>query len=140
MARQVFFIMLAGLIGIFSIGLCAADSSTIHETVTPKFQQALPNAPGKSLKVVIVDYPPGAKSVPHHHARSAFIYAQVLSGAIRSQVDDEPVHVYRTGEFWYENPGAHHKVGENASNTEPAQLLAVFVVDTGEEQLTVPDK
>jgi quercetin dioxygenase-like cupin family protein len=44
------------------------------------------------------------------------------------------------GEGWYEDPGAHHRVSENASSTEPASLLAVFVVDTGDRPLTTPDK
>jgi quercetin dioxygenase-like cupin family protein len=48
------------------------------------------------MVAVVVTYPPGAKSPAHHHARSAFIYAYVLSGAIRSQVDDEPAKVYRS--------------------------------------------
>jgi quercetin dioxygenase-like cupin family protein len=109
-----------------------------RETVTPQFRHDLPNAPGKALLAVTVDYPPGAKSVPHSHAKSAFIYAYVVSGAIRSQVDDEPAKVYRAGESFFEMPGAHHRISENASDTEPARLLAVFVVDPN-ETLTIPD-
>ena len=70
---------------------------------------------------------------------SAFIYARVLSGAIRSQVNDEPVKVYQAGESWHEMPGSHHRVSENASDREPASLLAVFVVDSGDKPLTTPD-
>jgi quercetin dioxygenase-like cupin family protein len=88
---------------------------------------------------LIVDYPPGASSAPHRHARSAFIYAYVLSGEIRSKVDDEPARVYRPGESWFESPGAHHRVSANASDTEPARLLAVFIVDAADEELTSPD-
>jgi quercetin dioxygenase-like cupin family protein len=88
---------------------------------------------------VIVDYPPGGKSTSHRHAASAFIYVHVIAGAVRSQVDDQPVKVYKAGEGFSENPGAHHRVSENASATEPAKLLAVFVVDASETTLTVPD-
>ncbi|GAU83018.1 cupin domain-containing protein [Bosea sp. BIWAKO-01] len=109
------------------------------ETVKPVFRQAIPNIPGKSLVSVVVTYEPGATSTSHHHAGSAFIYAHVLSGAIRSQVDDQPARIYRTGETWFEAPGAHHKISENASRTEPARLLAVFIVDSAEEVLTAPD-
>jgi quercetin dioxygenase-like cupin family protein len=109
-------------------------------TVAPAFRQTIPNIPGKSVVAVVVSYAPGAKSAAHHHANSAFISAYVLSGAIRSQVDDEPAKVYRAGESWFEQPGAHHKISENASATEPAQLLAVFVVDTDEKVLTTPDQ
>jgi quercetin dioxygenase-like cupin family protein len=112
----------------------------VAEDVKEVFERAIPNIPGKSLIAIVVTYGPGGKGESHRHAKSAFIYARVLSGAIRSQVDDGPAKVYQVGEDWYENPGAHHRVSENASSTEPASLLAVFVVDTGDKPLTTPDK
>ncbi|WP_279604562.1 cupin domain-containing protein [Methylobacterium sp. J-070] len=111
-----------------------------HETVAPAFQSAIPNIPGKSLVSAVVEYPPGAKSPSHHHASSAFVYAYVLSGAVRSQVNEEPARVYRAGESFSEAPGAHHVISENASDTEPARLLAVFILDTGDHPLTTPDR
>jgi quercetin dioxygenase-like cupin family protein len=57
------------------------------ETVTKKFEAAIPNIPGKSLIAVEVDYAPGAASLSHTHAKSAFIYAYVISGAIESKVN-----------------------------------------------------
>jgi quercetin dioxygenase-like cupin family protein len=109
------------------------------ETVRPVFERAIPNIPGKSLIAVEVIYPPGGKSAPHFHTKSAFIYAHVLSGAIRSQVDGEPAKVYQVGEGFYENPGSHHRVSENASATEPASLLAVFITDPT-DTLTIPQQ
>jgi quercetin dioxygenase-like cupin family protein len=109
------------------------------EQVKPVFQHVLPNAEGKSMVTVVVTFPPGAKSAAHHHARSAFIYAYVLTGAIRSQVGDEPAKVYKAGEGFYEMPGSHHRISENASDKEPASLLAVFVVDSKDHRLTIPD-
>lgn len=111
----------------------------LRETVTTAADKPIPNLPGKRLVSLIVDYPPGAASDAHRHARSAFIYAYVLSGQIRSAVDGEPARVYRTGESWFESPGAHHRVSANASDTEPARLLAVFIVDAVDEELTTPD-
>ena len=110
------------------------------EEVKPVFEHVIPNAQGKSMVAVVVSYPPGGKSPAHHHAQSAFIYAYVLSGAIRSQVGDEPAKVYRVGEGFYEVPGSHHRISENASDKEPASLLAVFVVDTNDNPLTTPDQ
>ena len=104
------------------------------------FNNVIPNIPGKSVVAVVVTYPPGAKSPPHHHAASAFITGYVLEGAVLSQVDGGTPTVYRAGESFTEKPGAHHQVSANASTTEPAKLLAVFVVDTGEMPLTAPDK
>jgi quercetin dioxygenase-like cupin family protein len=110
-----------------------------HETVALLAARPIPNVPGKRLVSILVDYPPGARSVAHRHASSAFIYAYVLSGEIRSRVDDEPARVYRKGEWWFENPGAHHLVSANASATRPARLLTVFIVDTADSELTTPD-
>ena len=110
------------------------------EEVKLVFEHAIPNIEGKRMVALIVSYPPGGKSPAHHHARSAFIYAHVLSGAIRSQVDDEPAKVYQVGEGFYEMPGSYHRISENASDRDPASLLAVFVVDSKDTPLTIPDK
>jgi quercetin dioxygenase-like cupin family protein len=67
-----------------------------------------------------------------------FIYATVLEGTIRSQVNDGPVTTYNAGESFSELPGDRNSVSANASDTEPAKLLAVFVVDTNETELTTP--
>jgi quercetin dioxygenase-like cupin family protein len=116
----------------------STPGAPLRETVTVAADKPIPNLPGKRLVSHIVDYPPGASSVPHRHG-SAFVYAYVVSGAVRSQVDDEPVRVYRPGETWFESPGSYHRVSENASDTEPARLLAVLIVDVGVEQLVIPD-
>jgi quercetin dioxygenase-like cupin family protein len=118
----------------------AQSSTRASEEVKPVFEHAIPNIAGKRMVAVVVTYPPGGKSTPHHHAGSAFIYAYVLSGAIRSQVDDGPAKVYQVGEGFYEVPGSHHRVSENASDRDPASLLAVFVVDSKDTPLTTPDK
>ena len=106
--------------------------------VTFVYQHELPNVPGKSIKGVLVEYGPGGYSAGHTHAKSAFIYATVLEGAIRSQVNDGPVTVYKAGQNFSELPGDRHGVSANASKTKPAKLLAVFVVDTNETELTTP--
>lgn len=118
----------------------AAYAHSPDGTVRPNFSHVIPNVPGKSLVAVEVTYPPGGASAPHRHARSAFIYAYVVSGEIESQVGDEPARVYKAGESFYEVPGAHHGISRNASKTLPAKLLAVFVVDTGDQALTTPDE
>jgi quercetin dioxygenase-like cupin family protein len=123
----------------------ADDLSTVLITtdkskVTLVYDHALPNVPGKSIKGVLVEYPPGGSNPAHTHPDSAFIYATVLEGAIRSKINDGPVKVYHAGENWTEVPGDHHAVSANASDTQPARLLAVFVVDTDEKNLVTNDK
>ena len=126
-----------------ALAVATANPAAAHdlaETVTPHFEHAIPNIPGKSMKVLIVDYAPNGASPAHTHAKSAFIFAYVLSGEIESKVNDGPVRVYHAGESWYEDPGAFHAVSRNASKTKPAKLLAVFVVDTHDNELVTPVK
>jgi quercetin dioxygenase-like cupin family protein len=101
------------------------------ESLTPLLEQALPNVQGKTFTSAIVDFPPSARAVPHRHG-DAFVYAYVLEGNVNSQLDDGPARTYRTGENWVEQPGAHHVMTENASQTEPAKLLVVFISTTGD--------
>ncbi|MBT8766999.1 cupin domain-containing protein [Metapseudomonas boanensis] len=108
--------------------------------VTVVFDRPLPNVPGKSMKGVLVEYAPGAASPAHMHPRSAFIYATVLEGAVRSSVNGTPERVYKVGENFVEEPGSFHGVSANASDTEPARLLAVFVLDSNEKELVTPAK
>src|ERR1700710_538055 len=110
------------------------------QKVTPQLAQAISNIPGKSLIAVVVDYAPGGASPSHTHATSAFIFAYVLSGEIESQVNDGPKKVFRAGESFYETPGSLHALSRNASTTDPAKLLAVFVVDSDDKELTTPVK
>jgi quercetin dioxygenase-like cupin family protein len=126
-----------------AIAIATAMPAAAHgvgETVTPHFEHAITNVPGKSLVAVVVDYAPGGASQSHIHAKSAFIFGFVLSGEIESQVNDGPRRVYRVGENFYETPGSRHLVSRNASKTKPAKLLAVFVVDTDDKELTTPVK
>lgn len=129
------------LLNILSFGIALADApKPKNAKVTVVYQHELPNIPGKSIKGVLVEYGPGGYSPGHTHAKSAFIYATVLEGAIRSQINDEPVATYEAGQSFSELPGDRHSVSANASETKPARLLAVFVVDTNETELTIPFK
>lgn len=120
-------IVAAATLTILTVTAHAADGD-----VTPVLAQQLANVPGKTLTAVLVTYPPGGKSPAHHHAGSVFAY--VVSGQIRSECSATgPAKVYRAGEGFFEPPGSQHLISENASATEPASLLAVFVADDGAE-------
>ena len=133
-------ILLPLLVAILPFGSALAADAQVSENakVTVVYQHELPNVPGKSIKGVLVEYGPGGFSPGHIHAKSAFIYATVLEGAIRSKVNDGPVTIYQAGQNFSELPGDRHGVSANASDTKPAKLLAVFVVDTDEPNLTIP--
>ncbi|MBB3388863.1 quercetin dioxygenase-like cupin family protein [Rhizobium sp. BK275] len=133
-------ILALAMTALLSATAAANDAGEKDAKVTLVYEHELPNVPGKSMKGVLVEYGPGGFSDGHTHPSSAFIYATVLEGAIRSRVNDGPVKVYKAGESFSELPGDRHGVSENASKTEPAKLLAVFVVDTAQQELTFPIK
>jgi quercetin dioxygenase-like cupin family protein len=135
MKRILCFLALATLP--FGSALAEAPKSK-NEKVTLVYQHELPNCPGKSIKSVLVEYGPGGYSHGHSHPKSAFIYATVLEGAVRSQLNNEPVTTYTAGQSFSEAPGDIHRVSANASETAPAKLLAVFVLDANEAKLTTP--
>jgi quercetin dioxygenase-like cupin family protein len=131
-------LIFASAFAILALSGASAQPAANDAKVSMVYDHVLPNVPGKSLRGVLVEYAPGGSSPAHIHPASAFIYATVLEGEIRSQVNDGPVTVYKAGENFSENPGDHHSVSANASATKPAKLLAVFVVDTSETTLTAP--
>lgn len=100
------------------------------ETPSPLLKQPLPNVKGKTFTSEIVYFPPDARAAPHRHG-SAFVYAYVLEGTVRSQLAGAPVRTYHQGQNWVEQPGAHHLLTENTSRTKPAKLLVIFISNTG---------
>lgn len=103
----------------------AGTGSTRREVI----KQGLPGEPQREITLVEVTYPPGAGSPPHMHANG--VMAFVVSGTIASKVGDAPEQTFGAGDAWWEPTGAIHRVSRNASHTEPAKLLAIYVAPKG---------
>ena len=116
--------------------LCSASepAGSALDTVEPIGSYVLPNVPGKRVTIVRVFYGPGGFTRPHRHAGSVTAY--ITKGEIRSQLGGGPVETFKVGQSFFEPPGATHLVSANASNTEPAELIAVFVADEGAQLTT----
>ena len=117
--------------------LCASSDSagSALDTVEPIASYALPNVPGKRVTIVRVFYGPGGFTRAHRHAGSVTAY--ITRGEIRSQLGGGPVETFQVGQSFFEPPGATHLVSANASNSEPAELIAVFVADEGAQLTTL---
>ena len=127
--RTILLHALAATLAVGAVPACAAEPAAQVRTIA---SEKLPNLPGNSVTAVLVNYAPGGRSQAHHHAGSVLAY--VLTGAIRSENSATgPARVYHAGESFFEPPGSEHRVSENASTTEPASLLAVFVAPDGAE-------
>ena len=122
-----------------TVGVRSGIAGDEGPKVTIVFDHAIPSVPGKSMKGILIEYGPGVATGAHIHPKSAFTYATVLEGAVRTSVNDGPAVVYKAGQTFAEMPGDRHSVDENASKTEPAKMLAVMVVDTDtKEPLLTP--
>ncbi|MGO4330615.1 cupin domain-containing protein [Cupriavidus sp. 2TAF22] len=123
-----------GLGGTPAPAAAAPEVAAPRETIAPAFRYPIANVQGKTITTIVVDYPPGGKTPGHRHG-GAFVVGYVLQGAIRSKIDDGKEHVFHAGESWTETPGVDHRMSENASDTEPAKMLAIFIADTKETDL-----
>jgi quercetin dioxygenase-like cupin family protein len=150
--RPLHFAIIAGLACAFLIGkalpltrdiaavlldpLCmTAAPGSSENVVEPITSHALPNVAGKRITVVRVFYGPGGFTPPHYHSGSVTAY--ITKGEIRSQLGGGPVETFKVGQSFFEPPGSTHLVSANASNTEPAELIAVFVADEGAQLTTL---
>jgi quercetin dioxygenase-like cupin family protein len=154
-SRQLSLAMMAGLACAFAIAkalpltmdavstiaapLCAvgSPSGSSLDRVELTASHALPNVPGKRVTVVRVVYGPGGFTRPHRHAGAVTAY--ITKGEIRSQLGGGPIETFKVGQSFFEPPGSTHLVSANASTTEPAELIAVFVADEGAELTTYLD-
>ena len=118
-----------------------ADAQTTPVPGTPRppvFQHDLPNLTMEDWEVTVsyVDYAPGRVGAPHHHA--GFVLAYVLEGTVVTKISGQgDERTYATGQMFYEQPGATHEVSKNASQTQPAKLLAMIFAKKG-ATLTTP--
>src|SRR5262249_9558468 len=101
-----------------------------HDTqVTPFFSWQPPNVPGKTITLVLIDYPPGGTSKPHRHPASGIAFDRVELVLFRSQIEGEEVKAYGEGEYLFKPPGSHRIISENASAGEHARAIAVIIAD-----------
>jgi quercetin dioxygenase-like cupin family protein len=107
-------------------------SAAATPTRPPVFKQELPNLTldGWEVTVSHVDYAPGRVGAVHHHA--GFVLAYVLEGAVVTKISGQGEEkTYSVGQMFYEQPGATHEVSRNASQTQPAKLLAMIFAQKG---------
>lgn len=121
----------------FPLPICAADASSGSSLnkVEVVSSHALPDMPGKRVTIVRVTYGPGGFTPPHRHGGTVTAY--ITKGQIRSQLNDGPVEIFDVGQSFFEPPGTIHYVSANASNTDWAELIAVFVADEGAQLTTL---
>jgi quercetin dioxygenase-like cupin family protein len=127
------------VISAFPLPICASDASSGSSLNKVEIvgSHAIPDMLGKRMTVVRVTYGPGGFTPPHRHGGSVTAY--ITKGQIRSQLNDGPVEVFDVGQSFFEPLGTIHVVSANASATDWAELIAVFVADEGAQLTTLLD-
>jgi len=112
-------------------GTQSEPASGGEQRVDLVFKQDLPNLTMDDWEVSVaqVDFPPGIVGKVHHH--TGFVLAYVLEGRIVSKVSGQEEKTYLPGEMFYEPPGSTHEVSNNASESQPAKLLALIFAKKG---------
>jgi quercetin dioxygenase-like cupin family protein len=105
--------------------ILSTESSAQQSVATALFQTDLPDIEGREAVVLEVEYPPGVASASHRHNAHTFVY--VLEGTVVMQVAGGEPQTLVAGQTFYETPDDIHSVSRNASDTEPAKILVVFI-------------
>lgn len=116
---------------IFTFGFATATHAQQVNTLLTK---QLPEAPGKEIEVITVNYAPGAVDAIHRHDAHAVVY--VLEGEVEMQVRGGMLQRLGPGQVFYESPEDVHTVSRNASKTKPAKFVVFFIKNEGAPILT----
>ena len=117
------------------LAILSTASAAQQSAATVLLQTDLPDIEGREAVVLEVVYPPGVASASHRHNAHTFVY--VLEGTVEMQVAGGELLKLVAGQTFYETPNDIHSVSRNASDTEPAKILVVFIKQAG-APMTVP--
>jgi len=112
-----------------SFGAAARADESAPAAVKELMTRAVEGAPGKEVRMLTVEYPPGGASLAHRHNAQVFVY--VLAGTVKMQVAGGPLLTLGPGKIFYEGPDDVHTVSANASSTKPARILVFMIKEAG---------
>lgn len=106
---------------------------TIRRTVVAS--HPLPDMPGWELRMLLVEYPPGAVAAPHSHPVVGAGY--VLEGEFESAWGDDGsgATITRQGEPFVDRARERH-LFRNASATSPLRFLVTYAIPVGTPTFT----
>jgi quercetin dioxygenase-like cupin family protein len=126
------------MLGATAVAPAWAQQQAPATKVTSLLKQVVADFPGREVVVVTLDIPPGGGSPAHRHP-GHHIFGYVLEGTYKIRLDQGPETILTKGQTFYEAPGQLHAVSANASQTEPAKVLAFIVAEIG-KPITVPER
>lgn len=113
----------------------AADKKKEPVEIVEIFKRAHPELSDKEVLVKRIELQPGASAPPHVHP--GMVIGYVERGSIEFQLKDGPLLKLRTGDTFFEPPGAHHMVAKNLDPADVAVIIA-FVENPKGAPLSTP--
>lgn len=128
------------LSGVLTLGVAPVTSAQQPPSASPVsrtelLKQVLPTGNFRNVQAVIVELGPAAAAPRHRH--DVAVLAYVLEGIVENQFDGGAILTHKLGDGWWEAPGTVHSVARNASKTERARLLVIYIGEEG-KKATVP--
>jgi quercetin dioxygenase-like cupin family protein len=107
--------------------VAAASAQPAPPGTVPLLTQALPDLPGREVRMLLLDRVPGNASPAHRHP-GHHTFGYVIEGTYELGIDGRPTRTLRAGDTFYEPPDALHSVSRNAGNT-PMKIVVFMVAD-----------
>jgi quercetin dioxygenase-like cupin family protein len=121
--------MTSKLVALVLLCLMTGTAVAQEPKVTSLMSKDLPEHPGKEALMITVEHAPGGASVMHRHNAHAFVY--MLEGSVVMQLKGGQQVTLTPGQTFYEGPDDVHLLDRNASSTQPAKFLVLFIKDKG---------
>ena len=132
-AALVTYIFMISQTSIFSQSTAQAQAT--GQRSTEVMTQALSDV-AREMRISVTERDPGNGSGPHRHP-GHHTFGYILEGTYEVKIDDGPVRQLKSGESFYEPPGALHAVSRNPSSDKVVKYLVIQVGDPTKPR-TVP--
>ncbi|KAJ5845963.1 hypothetical protein N7534_009632 [Penicillium rubens] len=98
------------------------DPSRPMPSIEIAYSYKLVDIPNKTMVSLRIEFPPNGSTPPPS--------AWGRKRTVLNKMNEEPMKTIQEGGSWFEAPGCHHRISDNASKTEAATLIATMVTDT----------
>ena len=125
--------LIAAVLGaVGTSGMLGSTTGAVAQTAPagtiPLLTQALPDLPGREVRMTLLDRGPGNTSPPHRHP-GHHTFGYVVEGTYELGVNGGPVRTLKAGDTFYEPPGALHSMSRNPSPDKPMKIVIFMVAD-----------
>lgn len=121
---------------IVSVNLGRSQAQPAPARANQLLTQPLADLPGREVRITLLDRAPGATSPPHRHP-GHHTFGYVIEGTYEFAINGEPPRLLKTGDVFYEPPGALHSTSRNPSSDKPTKIVVFMVADQNNPS-TVP--